>query len=96
MAGPSCFASPGTVLSKPGRLDRWNRKSSKQGTRFLPPLHPHEHWHIDIAYPAATRKRAQGLAKHGEPGEDATLPAAPTMATPSRFLPCGDGARRLE
>jgi putative transposase len=45
--------SPATVyrvLSKAGRLDRWNRKPSKKGTGFVQPLRPHEHWHIDIAY----------------------------------------------
>ncbi len=45
--------SPATVyrvLSKAGRLDRWNRKPSKKGTGFVQPLAPHEHWHIDIAY----------------------------------------------
>jgi putative transposase len=38
------------VLSKAGRLDRWNRHPSKKGTGFQQPLKPHEHWHIDIAY----------------------------------------------
>jgi putative transposase len=45
--------SPSTVyrvLSKAGRLDRWNKKLSKKGTGFVQPLQPHEHWHIDIAY----------------------------------------------
>jgi transposase InsO family protein len=45
--------SPATVyrvLSKAGRLDRWNRKPSKKGTGFVQPLAPHEHWHIDVAY----------------------------------------------
>ncbi len=45
--------SPATtyrILSKAGRLDRWNHKESKKGTGFVQPLKPHEHWHTDIAY----------------------------------------------
>jgi len=45
--------SPATtyrVLSKAGRLDRWNRTPSKKGTGFVQPLNPHEHWHIDVSY----------------------------------------------
>lgn len=45
--------SPATtyrVLSKAGRLDRWNRTPSKKGTGFVQPLRPHEHWHIDVSY----------------------------------------------
>lgn len=45
--------SPATtyrVLSKAGRLDRWNRAVSKKGTGFVQPLVPHEHWHIDVSY----------------------------------------------
>ncbi len=45
--------SPATtyrVLSKAGRLDRWNRTVSKKGTGFVQPLVPHEHWHIDVSY----------------------------------------------
>ena len=45
--------SPATtyrILSKAGRLDRWNGKESKKGTGFVQPLNPHEHWHTDIAY----------------------------------------------
>ena len=38
------------VLSGAGLLDRWNKKPSKKGTGFVQPLHPHEHWHIDISY----------------------------------------------
>jgi len=38
------------VLSSAGLLDRWNRQPSKEGTGFIQPLRPHEHWHIDIAY----------------------------------------------
>ncbi len=45
--------SPSTtyrVLSKAGRLDRWNPKPSKKGTGFVQPLRPHQHWHTDISY----------------------------------------------
>jgi transposase InsO family protein len=45
--------SPATtwrVLSKAGRLQRWNKKPSLKGTGFQQPLSPHEHWHVDIAY----------------------------------------------
>lgn len=45
--------SPATtyrVLSRAGRLDRWNRTPSKKGTGFQQPLRPHEHWHTDMAY----------------------------------------------
>jgi transposase InsO family protein len=45
--------SPATtyrVLSRAGRLDRWNRKVSKKGTGFVQPLAPHDHWHIDVSY----------------------------------------------
>lgn len=38
------------VLSKAGRLSRWNRGLSKKGTGFVQPLTPHEHWHIDVSY----------------------------------------------
>jgi putative transposase len=38
------------VLSKAGRLDKWNRRPSKKGTGFVQPLHPHDHWHVDISY----------------------------------------------
>jgi len=45
--------SPSTVyrvLSRAGRLNRWNRNPSKKGKGFTQPLRPHQHWHIDIAY----------------------------------------------
>ena len=45
--------SPATVyriLSRAGRLSRWNRTPSSKGTGFVQPLRPHEHWHIDVAY----------------------------------------------
>jgi len=38
------------VLAKAGRLDRWHRRPSKKGAGFQQPLHPHQHWHIDVAY----------------------------------------------
>ncbi|MFC1707766.1 hypothetical protein ACFL59_13290 [Planctomycetota bacterium] len=44
--------SPSTVyrvLSKAGRLYRWNPPPSKKGTGFVQPLRAHQHWHIDIA-----------------------------------------------
>ena len=47
------FVSPATVyrvLAQGGRLDRWNKRPSKKGTGFVQPLHPHQHWHMDIAY----------------------------------------------
>lgn len=43
-------ASVYRVLSGAGLLDRWNKKPSKKGTGFVQPLHPHEHWHVDISY----------------------------------------------
>lgn len=45
--------SPATtyrVLSRAGRLDRWNRVPSKKGTGFVQPLQPHQHWHVDVSY----------------------------------------------
>ena len=45
--------SPATtyrVLSRAGRLDRWNRTPSKRGLGFQQPLRPHEHWHTDVSY----------------------------------------------
>ena len=47
------YCAPATVyrvLSKAGRLQRWNGKPSKKGTGFVQPLAPHEHWHIDVSY----------------------------------------------
>jgi transposase InsO family protein len=38
------------VLKAAGLLDKWNGKASKKGTGFVPPLRPHEHWHVDLAY----------------------------------------------
>ena len=38
------------VLKSGGRLSRWNRKPSRKGTGFVPPLKAHEHWHIDVSY----------------------------------------------
>lgn len=45
--------SPATVyrvLRGAGRLDRWVRRPSRQGTGFVPPLAPHDHWHTDITH----------------------------------------------
>lgn len=38
------------VLQRRGLLSRWNGKSSRKGTGFEQPPHPHQHWHIDISY----------------------------------------------
>jgi transposase InsO family protein len=38
------------VLKKAGLINQWNSKSSKKGSGFSQPLHPHAHWHIDISY----------------------------------------------
>ena len=38
-----------TLLSKAGRLDRWNPKPAKKGTGFVQPLRAHQ-WHTDISY----------------------------------------------
>jgi len=38
------------VLREAGLLRRWNRKVSCKGTGFVQPLHPHEHWHVDVSY----------------------------------------------
>ena len=38
------------VLTNAGLLKRWNRKTSKKGNGFDPPLKAHQHWHIDISY----------------------------------------------
>jgi transposase InsO family protein len=38
------------VLSQAGLLKKWNRKESSKGKGFVQPLHPHEHWHIDVSY----------------------------------------------
>ena len=38
------------VLKEAGVLRRWNRQPSKKGTGFVPPLHPHEPWHVDVSY----------------------------------------------
>ena len=38
------------VLQGAGMLRKWNRKTSKKGNGFQGPLHPHEHWHVDISY----------------------------------------------
>jgi putative transposase len=38
------------VLHAAGLLTPWKGKPSKKGTGFVQPLHPHEHWHIDVSY----------------------------------------------
>jgi putative transposase len=45
--------SPATVwrvLSKEGLLRPWKPTPSKKGTGFHQPLHPHQHWHMDVSY----------------------------------------------
>ena len=38
------------VLRAAGLLQRRNGKPSAKGKGFVPPLPPHEHWHVDVAY----------------------------------------------
>jgi len=38
------------VLSEAGLMRKWNGKSTGKGKGFRQPLHPHQHWHVDIAY----------------------------------------------
>lgn len=38
------------VLKAAGRLQKWAKSPSKKGSGFEQPLHPHQHWHIDISY----------------------------------------------
>jgi putative transposase len=45
--------SPATVwrvLNKEGLLRPWKPIPSKKGTGFQQPLHPHQHWHMDMSY----------------------------------------------
>ena len=45
--------SPATVwrvLNKEGLLRPWKPGPSKKGTGFQQPLHPHQHWHMDVSY----------------------------------------------
>ena len=43
-------ASVWRVLKQAGLLSRWNGKPSRKGTGFEQPLHPHQHWHVDVSY----------------------------------------------
>jgi hypothetical protein len=43
-------ASVYRVLRAAGLIDQRVGKPSKKGTGFLPPLAPHDHWHIDFSY----------------------------------------------
>jgi putative transposase len=43
-------ASVYRVLKAAGLLERHNTKPSAKGTGFVPPLAPHEHWHVDVSY----------------------------------------------
>ena len=38
------------VLLEAGVMRKWNNKVSKKGRGFVQPIHPHEHWHIDVSY----------------------------------------------
>ena len=38
------------VLNKEGLLRPWKPTPSKKGTGFQQPLHPHQHWHMDVSY----------------------------------------------
>lgn len=38
------------VLNQAGLLKRWPKTASRKGQGFRQPTHPHQHWHIDIAY----------------------------------------------
>jgi len=45
--------SPATVyrvLSFAGLLKRWNSRPNAKGTGFVQPVHPHDHWHVDVSY----------------------------------------------
>ncbi len=43
-------ASVWRVLKQAGLLSRWKGKPSLKGTGFEQPLHPHQHWHVDVSY----------------------------------------------
>jgi putative transposase len=43
-------ASVYRVLKAAGLLERHNRSPSSKGTGFVPPLRPHDHWHVDVSY----------------------------------------------
>jgi putative transposase len=48
-----CACSPASVyrvLKGAGLLERHNSTPSKEGTGFVQPLKPHEHWHVDVSY----------------------------------------------
>jgi putative transposase len=38
------------VLHRAGLLAKVNGQPSKKGSGFVQPLHPHEHWHVDVSY----------------------------------------------
>jgi transposase InsO family protein len=45
--------SPSTtyrVLKRAGLIAGWNPLPNRQGTGFIQPLVPHEHWHTDVSY----------------------------------------------
>jgi transposase InsO family protein len=43
-------ASTYRVLKEAGVMRSWNRRESKKGTGFVPPLRAHDHWHVDVSY----------------------------------------------
>ena len=43
-------ASVYRVLRSAGLLAGQTPKPTKKGTGFVQPLHPHEHWHVDVSY----------------------------------------------
>jgi transposase InsO family protein len=43
-------ASVWRVLKQAGLLSRWESKRSRKKAGFEQPLHPHQHWHIDVSY----------------------------------------------
>jgi len=38
------------VLKQAGLLRKWSKSHSQKGSGFHQPEHPHQHWHVDIAY----------------------------------------------
>lgn len=70
--------SPSTVhrvLKAAGRLDRWNKQSSKKGTGFTQPIGPHLHWHVDISVPQKRHERWEIVASRIRPaGADCKRP----------------------
>ena len=38
------------VLREAGVMARRNNKPSLKGKGFQQPIHPHQHWHVDVSY----------------------------------------------